>query len=48
MNSSSVTTSSDKEKPPLFCCCYSWEFPKLDAMDMQGQDVVEDDYERYI
>lgn len=46
MNSSSVTTSSDKEKPPLFCCCYSWEFPKLDAMDMQGQDVVEDDYER--
>ena len=46
MNSSAVTAMTSEEKPPLFCCCYAWEFDKMDQINMKGQDVVEDDYER--
>ena len=46
MNSSGVTANADAEKPPMFCCCYSWDYDTLKGADMQGQDVIEDDYDR--
>ena len=46
MTSLDVTKEEDEEKPkpPMFMCCYAWEKPKMTAVNMQGQDVIENDY----
>ena len=41
MSSATVTRGSTSEaRPPMFCCCYNWKYPKLTAIDMLGQDVI--------
>jgi len=46
MSSAGTKEEKFEEKPPMFCCCYSWELPTMEIpeMDLKGQDVIEDDY----